>query len=697
MHRFEQLKQKERILWDLIALRYPQNVFLFKKAVSFLKKRNPHVGQNCLWYQNCIVLALDLVNYNLDFEIILSAFFYIPVKQEIVTLGECKATLDTTTLDHLEWFIGVENLRNLCIRILDSREDETCVYPNLSTAKLAVVLALCLNKMRMIDLLPSSQEREVLAKDGLEIYSPIAEQVGIADLKTEIEDISFGVFNPEARAVLVEILEAFQKEYESALQYVVEKLEKRLVGAGIKGKMTWRQKSPYSIWLKMLKKRRAFDNISDVLGLRIIVNTLSECYQALGIVHSDYVVVSGFFDDFVNVPKSNGYQSIHTVILGPLNHKIEVQIRTNQMHAQSEKGRASHWIYKNQDNSINMLEDAKSLLFDLKTDSLNQVSCTLADGSTIYLPHGGIVLDVSFKISYAVGMSCIGAKIDGKNVSLLCQIKEGDRVEIFTADWHEIDEACQYYVVDPEVGEYIKKYFLDKNWAKNVHSGERTLKNLCNWFRVPSFDDFAANLARDLRLESKEVLFSSIAQGKISVSKLILSMDPEYGYGGYLRKLSNFLKLNLAKLSLHLIKRINVSEQKTEIAKCCNPIPGDKIIGFFTILEGLSVHWVYCPKLIKIPINAKFVPMRLEDKGDAFFVDLEIIFLHTSANLESISSLIEKFDGHIANIKHSSSMDAHSESVYTIQVFNEKQTSVIMAHLKDQKDIYSVKRVRFND
>jgi GTP diphosphokinase / guanosine-3',5'-bis(diphosphate) 3'-diphosphatase len=698
MHRFDNLQQNERELCDLITLCYSDHTSHLERAIVFLKQKNSNSKADPLWYQNCIDVALRLAECNIDFEFVLAALFYGPIKQGIISLEECNGALDGLSLGCLQWFLGIANLRDFCIQVLEEGDSNKSEILNVDSQKLAFILAIFLNKIYSIDSIDFSQERETLARDGLEIYSAIAEKGCLHKFKIEIEDISFKILNPEARAVLVEILGTFKQEYESVAKHTIEKLEKRFAGAGIHGKIIWRQKSPYSIWTKMLKKHHSFDKIVDILGLRIILNTIPECYQALGIVHSDYVIVSGFFDDFISVPKPNGYQSIHTAILGPLNHKIEIQIRTRQMHEESEKGMAAHWLYKNQVNQV-VFREKKDPTFLVSKD-LNRapsVVCTLADGSTIYLPNGGTVLDVSFKISYKVGISCIGAKVDGEHVSLLHKIKNGSHVEIFTADWHEIDEACQNYVVDPEVKEYIKKYFLDKNWSQKIYSGERTLRNLCNWFKVRSFDNFAADLTKSFGLYSKEELFSNVVQGTIPMNKLILCIDQRYVHGSYILRLTNFLKLMLARLSFPLLREINFSKQKGEIAKCCSPIPGDKVIGCFTISDGLMVHWLGCENLKKLPVHAKIVPVQLESKSDVYKVYLEITFLDKALSLDTISSLISKSDSKIVDIVEENLTSSPAKVVYSVQVCNVQQLHLITSGLKGEKNIYSVKRIRFND
>lgn len=702
MSNLENSQALENQLFDLIAIYYPTNFSDFLGACAFIKQKALRTsGYSC--YQSGISVALIVCRMRLDFSFVLSCTFYKSIKLGLINLSECINFFDRYALDHLNWLLGIGDFREFCKDALE-RQKTVNFEKNTKNSSQAflTLLAFYLQQIRSMDLCTNS-EKEVLALNGLSVYAPLADKFGISGFKREIEDTAFSVLNPEARSALVEILSTLENEYSTVAQSTLDKLEQSFRQAGIRYRIFWRQKTPYSIWIKMLNKQQPFDKIVDVLGLRVIVGSIAECYQILEIIHSENEIANDCFDDFILFPKNNGYQSIHTVIKGPLGHKIEIQIRTEQMHDLAYQGVAAHWIYKNQiQNSLTTKgNDSESFL---RSDLVYQqdqedVYCTLSDGSKIHLSNGGTMLDIAFKISYEVGMSCVGAKVNGEHVSLLRRARNGDCVEILTTNWHLVDATYQHYVVDPEVKEYIKKYFLDQKWAKKVFAGERTLRNLCKLLKIKSFDHCMRELSKNFELTSVDELFASVGRGDLSMDRIISLLGKRYDFTRYLLQVRNFFKLLLARLGLSLFREVNFLANQTEPAKCCNPIPGDKIIGCFTLHDGFLIHWIECDALVKAPSHAQLISVNLLDQneGRTYAAYLKVVLLDKAVSLGMACAIMEKFDARIRNIKTGNRILDCIEIIYSLRVPHLERLNMIISELHNRSEIYFAGRVRHDN
>jgi GTP pyrophosphokinase len=690
-----------KAFFELAHGQYFNDFSVLEKAYFLLEQR--HTESQADYLKNSVRVALILCKVEMDFAIVLSSLFYLSIKHKIISIDECGSVCDSKTLSHLRWLLQVEDMgsfKDFCTEFLQAKNADSYQDPQ----RLSIVLAFFVDQIRSIDFLERSREKDCVALDSLGIYSAFAEKIGMLSIKQEIEDLAFKSLNPEARAAILEILETSADEYRSVANHIINTLEKNLVMAGIKSQIFWRQKSPYSIWLKMIKKCQSFDKIVDILGLRILVNSVEECYRVLGIVHADNIIVPKFFDDFINIPKPNGYRSIHTVIEGPLEHKIEIQIRTYEMQDQSEEGLTAHWIYKNQihKNLIFNYEGLEALTGkDFFVDEQFGVFCTLIDGSRIYLSNGGIVLDVAFKVSYDVGMACVGAKINGAHVSLLRKVSNGDHIEILTSDFvyegDEEREINQNRKIDPEVSSYFKKYFLDKSLSKFMYSGERTLKNLCSLFGVKVFESFLENLNKNLKLASVEDLLLKVGKGDLSLSKLVdfIIQQRSYSYG-YGLKIGNFFRLNLAKLGISFFQRSPFTYEQIKLAQCCYPIPGDNVIGCFGVEEGLIVHRTKCSKLKKLSVNNRIMPIDMTSwkKDVSYHAYLKIIFPNGKMSVMEVSSAMSEFGANIYDIQMH---ERSTELIYVIKVNNVEEINAIISCINKKHLAFQVKRAFYND
>jgi GTP diphosphokinase / guanosine-3',5'-bis(diphosphate) 3'-diphosphatase len=475
-----------------------------------------------------------------------------------------------------------------------------------------IKLADRLHNMRTLDAVgPESQLRN--ARETREIYAPLASRLGIYRFKSELEDLAFKYLEPEQYREIYTRLSALEEERAEFLRRVVTILQERLAEADIKAVITGREKHLYSIYHKMIEKDRDFDQIYDLRAIRLIVGTDLECYSVLGIVHTLWRPIPQEFDDYIANPKENGYQSLHTAVIGPRGKPFEVQIRTHEMHRFAEYGIASHWRYKEggsnrdevMDNRIawlrQMLEqrqdsiDAREFVTSLKSDLLpERVLVFTPKGDIIDLPAAATPIDFAFAVHTVVGERCRGAKVNGRQVPLYYKLGNGDRVEIVTAnsggpsrDW--LNENLGY-IVTHRARQKVRQYFRKQNRADAVSIGRELMEKAAKKFGIE--DEGFAQLTRLGGFGSSEDMFAALGYGDVSAQTIVTRLlDKEK---------EEEIKFSRppAKSASDGMSVKGVGGLLTNLARCCNPIPGDPIIGYVTRGRGVTVHRQDCRNLM---------------------------------------------------------------------------------------------------
>jgi RelA/SpoT family (p)ppGpp synthetase len=474
-----------------------------------------------------------------------------------------------------------------------------------------IKLADRLHNMRTLDALSrESQLRN--ARETREIYAPLASRLGIYRFKSELEDLAFKYLEPEDYGEIYTKLNALEEERAEFLRRVVTILQERLAEADIRAVITGREKHLYSIYRKMIEKEREFDQIYDLRAIRVIVGTDLECYSVLGIVHTLWRPIPQEFDDYIANPKENRYQSLHTAVIGPRGKPFEVQIRTHEMHRFAEYGIAAHWRYKEggvnpddgMDNRIawlrQMLEqrqdsiDAHEFVTSLKSDLLpERVLVFTPKGDIIDLPAAATPIDFAFAVHTVVGERCRGARVNGKQVPLHYKLHNGDRVEIVTAnsggpsrDW--LNENLGY-IVTHRARQKVRQYFRKQNRADAVVVGRELLEKAAKKFGVE--DEGFALLTKLGNFGSSEEMFAAIGYGDVSAQSVVTRLLD--------KQKEDEIKFSRApaKSPAGGMSVKGVGGLLTNLARCCNPIPGDPIIGYVTRGRGVTVHRQDCRNL----------------------------------------------------------------------------------------------------
>ena len=571
-----------------------------------------------------------------------------------------------------------------------------------------------LHNMRTLEFVSADKQRRI-AQETLEIYAPFANRFGLGRVKWELEDLSFKYLNKEAYEELVSKVKGRRKEREAYIKKFSEPIVKKLEEYNLKFELSGRPKHLYSIYRKMIRRNKPFEEIYDLFAIRIILetNNTNECYTTLGIVNQMYLPVPDRFKDYVSIPKTNNYQSIHTTVVGPEGRLVEVQIRTAKMHEVSERGVAAHWKYKENkstsekdlENWVNWIRDIfenagrdetrKELIEDFKLNLYqDEIYVFTPKGELRRLPINSTPVDFAFEIHSKVGYHCIGAKINGRIIPLDTMLHSGDQVEIITSKNQHPNKNWLKFVQTSKARVAIRKW-MNKEDEKIVEAGkdlwEKKIKKLKLAFDVSD----TTKITRSLKFENNRQFFKEIAQGNINLDEVLLPKKVHHEV-----EQDNVLAFEeFAKIARTDAGGILVDGNKSGImysySKCCNPIPGDPIIGYITIGEGIKIHRKSCNNLINLSSgdSSKLVPVQWPKVEDSMFVSgLIIRGEDTPGILNEITHTIVSYKStNIKSVNISTNESSFDGSV-TVYVSNLEHLNTIIERLKKVKGIYKVER-----
>ncbi len=481
---------------------------------------------------------------------------------------------------------------------------------------LLVKLADRLHNMRTLHYLKDPDKRRRIARETLEIYAPLAERIGIEKLQNELEELSFAELYPDAHTSIITRLKFLRREGGDMIERVITGLSQALIEGGVNPRIDGREKTPYSIWRKMRRKNVAFEQLSDIMAFRIIVDTVGQCYQALGVIHSRFHVVPGRFKDYISTPKPNQYQSLHTGIIGPEQERIEIQIRTQAMHEIAELGVAAHWSYKAGDQPkdgmqyrwlrelLDIVEHAQKPEEFLENTKLelfqDQAFCFTPKGDLIALPRGATPIDFAYAVHSGVGDMTVGAKVNGRMVPLRTALKNGDQVEIITQKGGTPSPAWERFVVSGKAKSCIRRFIRAQQRTEFILLGRSILEKLCKQeglefsekafeavaknFQSASLEDLLANIGASLQ-PPRDVLNAAYPAHKSKPPAAETATDKAAAKAK--------AKTALAPLTLKGL----IPGMAVHYARCCHPLPGDGIVGIVTTGKGVTIHTTDCETL----------------------------------------------------------------------------------------------------
>jgi GTP pyrophosphokinase len=576
-----------------------------------------------------------------------------------------------------------------------------------------IKLADRLHNMRTLYGLPSEKQSRI-ARQTMEIYAPLAERLGIWQIKWELEDLAFKVLEPERFRELARLLDTRRKGRESFIDRAIAELRPKLEAAGIEADLQGRPKHIFSIWKKMQRKGAEFGEIYDVYAIRVLVDEVRDCYAALGIVHSLWRPIPGQFDDYIAVPKNNLYQSLHTAVIALDGKPLEIQIRTQQMHQVSEVGIAAHWRYKEGTKSDREYDaklawlrqlmdwqrdvsesDATEFVEGIKLDIFqDQVFVFTPKGDIKDLPAGATPLDFAYRIHTDVGHRTIGAKINNRLVPLDYRLKNGDIVEIVTtkAD-HGPSRDWLNVVRTSHAREKIRQWFKRKDRDENIGHGrealERELRRLARTTIAAVGNDKIAEVAKQLNHESVDDFFAAIGYGAIGPQAVVMRLGVVDDGQAQLPTVAP--SQQIARTGGVRVK--GVGDLLVRFAKCCHPIPGDPIVGFITRGKGVTVHLRSCPTVTNEREVSRLIEVEWEaEPTQTYPIAIRVEAFDRTGLLNDITQVVAENKVNIVAANVGVSQDHTAVVTATLQVASVSQLARVMSRIENLKDVISVTR-----
>ncbi len=569
-----------------------------------------------------------------------------------------------------------------------------------------------LHNMRTLQYLPE-HKRQRIALETLEIYAPLANRLGIGWLKTEFEDLSFKFLMPEVYEDIASKVAKRKEEQEGYLNEVMRIIEEKLKEQGLSGKVFGRVKHNYGIYQKMQKQGIPFEQVYDVLGLRIITDTKANCYAILGLIHSLWTPVPGRFKDYIGAPKSNLYQSLHTTVVGPKGEKVEFQIRTEEMDKIAEEGIASHWKYKEKGHirekdskyfawlrelaqSQKELPDAQEFLEIFKGDIFPEVVYVFTpQGDVMELPVDSTPIDFAYSIHTQVGHQCIGARVNGKIVPLRYHLRNGDTVEIITSQGHGPSRDWLKVVKTPRAKTRIKQWIKTEERKRSIELGTELLerefrKHDLSPNLIKSKDTL--NIVKDLGINNLEDLLVAIGYGKLSAHHVVNRFIPEKA-----AEVETVKKEQKHSAVQGGIRMKGVDNILFHFSKCCFPIPGDKIVGFVTRGKGVSIHTADCPNLESLAVDKdRLIDVSWEVGADTTQpVRVYVDTIDAPGILANLTSVISAAGVNISHVEAVTSNTTKNARInFILQVADKQQLDGIIKKLINISGVTGVKRVK---
>ena len=705
---------------------------LIQRAVDYARKM--HEGQTRSsgepYYTHPVEVAEILASMKMDPATIVTAILHDTLEDTEATYQDLEKLFGAEVASLVN---GVSKLTKIEGQTVEGKQAENFRKLLLAMSEdirvLLVKLADRLHNMRTLDGIQKPEKRRRIARETLDIYAPLAERIGVHKIKEELEDLAFSHINHEARDSIANRLSFLRQEGTDVGNSIIEELGKLMKEAGIAANVNGREKTRYSIWKKMQRKNISFEQLSDIMAFRIVVDSVEQCYHALGIIHSHYPVVPGRFKDFISTPKPNGYRSLHTTVIGPHNQRIEVQIRTREMHQEADLGVAAHWSYK-QSEVKNAIADAKKYrwlreLLDildveqkpedfLENTKLelfqDQVFAFTPKGDLIELPNGSTPIDFAYAIHSDVGDRCIGAKINGRIAPLNSRIQNGDQVDIVTAKTQNPSPTWERFVVSGKAKSHIRRFIRQQQRAEYVTLGRAMLQKIFKSEGYEFTEKAVAGIVDKVKeCENIEDVFAGIGTGNLVARDVFKLIFPAHKFDAEERReqadpeeLPSMRKQTTQIIqngkSAPMIIRGLIPGMAVHFARCCHPLPGDRIVGIVTTGKGVTIHTIDCETLEQFADT----PERWLDVswGDSVEIKesrvgrLMVTITNEPGALGTLSTVIGKSAGNITNLKITSRSTDFWDMFIDVAVNDTKHLNNIIAALRATPQVISVDRAR---
>ena len=658
------------------------------------------------YFMHPIEVARIVVELKLDEATIKTALLHDTVEDTNSSLSHIKVQFGSEVAQLVD---GVTKLTNLQLSSLETKHAENFRKLFVAMSKdlrvLLVKLSDRLHNMRTIRALPVEKQVRK-ARETMEIFAPLAGRMGMQSMREELEDLSFRVLNPEARNSIIRRFLTLRKETDDLVPKILNDINQQLEKEKLNARVTGREKKPYSIWRKMQDKKEGFTRLSDIYGFRIITKKETDAYIAMGAVHRRWRAVPGRFKDYISHPKSNGYRSIHTTVSGRDGKRVEVQIRTNEMHEVAESGVAAHWSYRDghrvenpfvvdpfkwlrklsdgfiqSENPSDFFEHVKLEMFQ------DQVFCFTPKGEVIKLPRGATPIDFAYAIHTRIGDSCVGSMVDGQRVPLWTKLKNGQSVSIIRSAAQKPQSSWESMVFTGRAKSAIRRKLREEHRTENIKIGKEIARVSLKRIGKKATEKALKTAAKKLALGNSDEVLAALGSVELTGDELIKLLYPEKVTG-----------LSLPTLGKRQLSFIGLEPgQEANAASCCMPIPGERIVGIAVRGQGITIHAIDCDHLENLNDNQKhWIDLRWPegDSQTSHPTCLTISMYNGMGVLGRICSLIGESGANITNMDFFDRKPDFYKIIIEIHVKDLKHLSDIMTSIETDSDISVVERTR---
>jgi guanosine-3',5'-bis(diphosphate) 3'-pyrophosphohydrolase len=677
-----------------------------------------------------IQVAGILADLEMDPPTVASGFLHDVVEDTDVTIEEMEKAFNKEVAMLVD---GVTKLGKIKYKSKEAQQAENHRKMFIAMAQdirvILIKLADRLHNMRTLKHLPPEKQRRI-SNETLEIFAPLAHRLGISTIKWELEDTALRYLNPQQYYRIVNLMKNKRAEREDHVQEVIKEIKHRLTEVQLDANISGRPKHIYSIYRKMVKDNKQFNEIYDLLAVRVVVKSIKDCYAALGIIHTCWRPMPGRFKDYIAMPKANMYQSLHTTVIGPKGDPLEVQIRTSEMHQIAEFGIAAHWAYKEgkqvngKQQSLqkkltwfreildmqNEANDAEEFMESLKIDLFSDMVFVFTPKGDVYeLPKGSIPLDFAYRVHTEIGNKTIGAKVNGKMVTLDYKLKTGDIVEILTSkhsygpsqDWLKLTQTSQ---AKNKIRQFFKKQRREENVEKGRELVEKEIRNYDIDPKDVLTPENVKRVAEKFNFTNDEDMYAAVGYNGITASQIATRLTER------IRKQRGLVDLEErlvdAAQEVKSVPRVKkkdfgvrvkgVDNLLIRLSKCCNPVPGDDIVGFITKGRGVSIHRDDCPNVKTEEAEQRLLPVEWEGnslEGKSYNVDIEIAGYDRSGLLNEVLHAVNDTKTNINAVSGKTDRNKMATINMTIAIHNINHLHKVADRIKQIPDIYSVRRI----
>lgn len=713
--------------------------YLSKDDISFITKayeyaKSAHEGQfrksGEPYIHHPVEVAGILVNLQMDPVTVAAGFLHDVVEDTPITLKDISNQFNEEVAMLVD---GVTKLKKIKFKSKEEQQAENHRKMFVAMAQdircILIKLADRLHNMRTLKHMPKEKQIQK-ANETLEIFAPLAHRLGISTIKWELEDVSLRYLNPQQYYRIVNLMQQKRAEREEYVHQVMDEMKSKLKEVNIQVEISGRPKHIYSIYRKMAKQGKQFNEIYDLLAVRIIVQNIKDCYAALGIIHTAYKPMPGRFKDYIAMPKANMYQSLHTTVIGPKGDPLEVQIRTADMHRVAEYGIAAHWAYKEGaakapvssfENKLtwfreilewqNDVVDAEEFMESLKVDLFSDMVFVFTPKGDVYeLPSGSVPIDFAYRIHTEIGNRCIGAKVNGKMVTLDYRLKTGDIIEILTSkhsygpsqDWLKITQSSH---AKNKIRQWFKRERREENVAKGKELVEKEIKNRGYELKEIFTNENIQYVAQKYNFAGEEDMYAAVGYNGITAAQIATRLTDK------VRR-----KKELDPDNSELLDAIKESADKPEpkrrtdsgivvkgidnmlirLSKCCNPVPGDDIVGYITKGRGVSVHREDCVNVHNEDAQVRLLPVEWEgnlEQPKNYNVDIEINGFDRRGLLNEVLQAVAETKTNITAVSGKSDRNKMATISMSISIHNVSHLQKVVERIKRIPDIYAVRRL----